>query len=316
MKIVFLDALTVGSDLDFSLLKKEGELITYQTTDKSETIERIKDAEIIISNKVLIGKDEIEAANRLKLICVAATGYNNIDVEAAKKRSIIVANVKNYSTEAVVQHTFSLILALQNSTIEFSNETKSGNWSKSPIFTMLNHPFVDLYNKNIGILGYGTIGKRVAEIAKAFGMNVLIGKRRNVNYTDKNRVNFDEFLQKSDIISIHAPLSENTKNLFRKNEFKLMKNDAVIINTARGGIVNEADLFYALKNKKIRAAAMDVAEKEPINIDNPLLKLDNIIITPHMAWTSKDSLYKLLNGIVDNIKKFKQGKGNLINVGL
>jgi len=316
VKIVFLDALTVGSDLDFSLLKKEGELITYQTTDKSETIERIKDAEIIISNKVLIGKDEIEAANRLKLICVAATGYNNIDVEAAKKRSIIVANVKNYSTEAVVQHTFSLILALQNSTIEFSNETKSGNWSKSPIFTMLNHPFVDLYNKNIGILGYGTIGKRVAEIAKAFGMNVLIGKRRNVNYTDKNRVNFDEFLQKSDIISIHAPLSENTKNLFRKNEFKLMKNDAVIINTARGGIVNEADLFYALKNKKIRAAAMDVAEKEPINIDNPLLKLDNIIITPHMAWTSKDSLYKLLNGIVDNIKKFKQGKGNLINVGL
>ncbi|MBN1250774.1 MAG: D-2-hydroxyacid dehydrogenase [Bacteroidales bacterium] len=314
MKIVFLDALTIGADLDFKLLEKEGELIIYQTSLKEDLAERIKDAEIIITNKVLIGKNEFEKAQNLKLICVAATGYNNIDIEEAKKRNIIVANVKNYSTEAVVQHTLSLILALQNSIVEFANESKSGNWSKSPIFTMLNHTFVDLKGKNLGIIGFGTIGKRVAEIAKAFGMNVLVGKRKGINYNNDDRVEFEELIKRSDVISIHAPLSENTLNLFTENEFKKMKNDAIIINTARGGILNEKDLYNALKNKEIRAAAIDVAENEPINIDNPLLKLDNIIITPHIAWTSKDSRIRLLKGIVENIKMYKDGRGNEIMV--
>ena len=314
MQIVLLDAATIGSDINLSLLQKEGELTTYQTTKTKETIERIRNADIIITNKVIIGKNEMDNAPNLKLICVAATGTNNIDIEEAKKRNIVVANVKGYSTEAVAQHTISLILALQNSLIEFAHESKSGNWSKSPIFTMLNHPFYELKGKRLGIIGYGTIGKRVAEIAKVFRMEILIGKRKGVTYNDIERVDFDTLVKESDIITVHTPLSESTRNLFGKEEFKQMKSSAVIINNARGGIINELELYDALKNKKIRAAAIDVTEKEPIPDDHPLLSLDNIIITPHIAWTSVESRKKLLEGIIYNIQMFKEGKGNEIMV--
>ncbi len=312
MQIVLLDTATIGTDINLSLIKKEGKLTTYQTTKTDETAERIKDADIIITNKVIIGKQEMNEAKNLKLICVAATGTNNIDIDEAKKRNIVVANVQGYSTEAVAQHTISMILALQNSLLEFANEAKSGNWSKSPIFTMLNHPFYELKGKKLGIIGYGTIGKRVAEMAKVFGMEILIGKRKGVSYNNEERVDFDSLLKNSDIISIHTPLSENTRDLFTKKEFNQMKKNAVIINTARGGIINEIDLYNTLKNKEIRAAAIDVTEKEPIPADHPLLQLDNIIITPHMAWTSVESRKKLLEGVVQNIKLFKEGKGNQI----
>ncbi|RLD71054.1 MAG: hydroxyacid dehydrogenase [Bacteroidetes bacterium] len=314
MKIVLLDTATLGSDLNLSIIENEGKLTTYQTTKAEETIDRIKNADIIITNKVIIGEKEMESAKNLKLICVAATGTNNIDIAEAKKRNIVVANVKGYSTEAVAQHTISMILALQNSLIEFANESKSGNWSKSPIFTMLNHPFYELKDKKLGIIGYGTIGKRVAEMAKVFGMKILIGKRKGVNYTDEERVDFDVLIKESDVITVHTPLSENTRNLFAANEFKQMKSSAVIINTARGGIINEADLYSALKNKDIRAAAIDVTEKEPIPADHPLLTLGNIIITPHIAWTSVESRKKLLEGIIYNIQMFKEGKGSDIMV--
>ncbi|MEN8119486.1 MAG: D-2-hydroxyacid dehydrogenase [Bacteroidota bacterium] len=307
MQIVLLDAATLGSDINLSLLQEEGELIIHQTTKNTETKERIKNADIIITNKVIIGKIEMDNAKNLKLICVAATGTNNIDIEKAKKRNIVVANVKNYSTEAVAQHTISLILTLQNSLIEFAHESKSGNWSKSPIFTMLNHPFSELKGKKLGIIGYGTIGKRVAELAKVFGMEIIIGKRKGVEYKGNERVYFDTLLEKSDIITVHTPLSDNTRNLFGKEEFKQMKSSAVIINTARGGIINEQDLYSALKNIEIRAAAIDVTEKEPIPSDHPLLSLDNIIITPHIAWTSVESRKKLLEGIIQNIQSFKKG---------
>jgi len=176
VKIILLDAATLGSDSNLSLLEKEGELTTYQTTNSEQTIERIINADIIITNKLIIGKDEMQNAKKLKLICVAATGTNNIDIAEAKNRNIVVANVKNYSTEAVAQHTISLILALQNSLVEFAGESKSGNWSKSPIFTMLNHPFYELKGKKLGIYGYGAIGKRVAEMAKVFGLKIIIAK--------------------------------------------------------------------------------------------------------------------------------------------
>ncbi len=308
MKIVILDASTLGADANFSLLEKEGELTKYQTTKSEQTIERIKNADIIITNKVVIGKNEMEHAKNLKLICVAATGTNNIDIQEAKNRNIIVSNVKNYSTEAVAQHTISLILALQNSLIEFADESKSGNWSKSSIFTMLNHPFYELKGKKLGIIGYGTIGKRVAELAKVFGVEILITKRKNIKYSDSGRVDFETLLKESDIISIHTPLSESTKDLFRTEQFKKMKKSAFIINAARGGIINELDLYHALKNKDIRAAAIDVTEKEPIPEKHPLLELENIIITPHIAWTSVESRKKLLDAIVQNIQLFKKGE--------
>ena len=302
MKIVLLDSATLGADVLLSSIEKEGDLKVYETTKPEETIERVKDADIIITNKVVIGKNEMMYAGNLKLICVAATGMNNIDLVEAKKRNIAVYNVKNYSTEAVAQHTISLILALQNSLIDFNRESKSGNWSKSPIFTMLNHPFYELKGKKLGIIGYGTIGKRVAEMASVFGMDILVGKRKGIEYNDEGRVDFNYLLKESDIITVHTPLSENTKNLFGADEFRQMKSSAIIINTARGGIINEKDLYLALKSKEIRVAAIDVTEKEPIPADHPLLKLDNIIISPHIAWTSAESRKKLVEGIVENIK--------------
>jgi len=309
VKIILLDAATLGSDLNLSLIEKEGELTIYETTNSEQTLVRIKNADIIITNKVIIGKDEMQHAKNLKLICVAATGTNNIDITEAKKQDIIVTNVKGYSTEAVAQHTLSMILALQNSLIEFAHESKSGNWSKSPIFTMLNYPFYELKGKKLGIYGYGAIGKRVAEMAKVFGVEILIAKRDGVDYNVPDRVDFDTLLKESDIITLHAPLSESTKDLFTTKEFKQMKKNAVIINNARGGIINEQDLYETLKNKDIKAAAIDVTEKEPIKANHPLLELENIIITPHIAWTSVESRKKLLEGIIYNIQMFKEGKG-------
>jgi len=315
MHTILLDAATLGSDINLSEVEKLVKLTTYQTTNSDQTIERVKKADIIITNKVVIGKNEMVNTKCLKLICVAATGTNNIDIEEAKKRNIVVANVKNYSTEAVAQHTLSLILALQNSLINFAQESKSGNWSKSPVFTMLNHPFYELKGKKLGIIGYGTIGKRVAELAKVFGMEIMIGKRKGVNYSDRERIDLDSLIKESDIITVHTPLSKSTRNLFATKEFEQMKRSAVIINTARGGIINETDLCNALKNKDIRAAAIDVTEYEPIPGNHPLLELDNIIITPHIAWTSVESRKKLLEGIVQNIRMFKEGKGEEIMLG-
>lgn len=304
MKIVLLDAATLGNDLNINKIEEYGEFKKYSITKPEDTCHRIANADIIISNKVIIGKKEMECAQKLKLICVAATGMNNIDLPEAEKRGIQVKNVKNYSTEAVAQHTISMILALQNSLLAFSAETKSGNWSISPIFTMLNHPFYELKGKKLGIIGYGSIGKRVAEMAKVFGMEILVAKRKGIKYNDSSRVDFNDILQESDVISIHTPLSEETHNLFTLNEFMQMKKSALIINTARGGIINEKDLYEALNNKIIRAAAIDVTEKEPIPANNPLLELDNIIITPHIAWTSVESRQKLLDGILTNIRNF------------
>ncbi len=306
MNIVLLDAATLGKDLVINKIEEFGKLTVYQTTKAEETCKRIAGAEIVITNKVIIGSNEMDSAPNLKLICVAATGTNNIDIPEAEKRNIQVRNVKNYSTEAVAQHTLSLILALQNSLVEFAAETKQGNWSISPVFTMLNHPFYELKGKKLGIIGYGSIGKRVAEMAQVFGMEILIARRKGVEYNDDSRVSFETLLHESDVISLHTPLSEQTHNLFTLKEFEKMKKSAVIINTARGGIINEQDLFEALKNKIIRAAAIDVTEKEPIPANSPLLELDNLIITPHIAWTSAESRQKLLQGILNNIESFQK----------
>jgi glycerate dehydrogenase len=316
MKIVILDALTLGADLNLDCFKRFGELSVFQTTNPIELTERIENAEVIITNKVLIGKKEIESGRALKLICVAATGYNNIDIAAARQKNIIVANVRNYSTEGVAQHTFSLILALENSLVEVVADTRAGLWSKSPVFNMLSYPFNELYGKKMGIIGYGTIGKRVAEIAKAFGMQVLIGKRRGVVYQDTERVDFEIILKESDIISIHTPLSENTQNLFSKAEFKKMKKTAILINVARGGIVNEQALYDALQNGDIKAAALDVCESEPMPETNPLPGLKNILISPHIAWASLQSRKRLIKGIEENIERYLDGRGRDINLAI
>jgi len=314
MNIVILDALTLGLDINLSQFDKFGKVEIYSTTNKDETIARIAAAEIIITNKVVIGRNELNQAPKLKLICVAATGFNIIDLVAAKEKSVVVANVKNYSTDAVAQHTFGLILALQNSLYEYISAVREGAWSESPIFTMLNYPFAEIAGKKIGILGYGTIGKKVAHIAEAFGMEVLIGKRPGIIYESEKRIEFEDLLKESDIISIHTPLSENTKNLFTVEAFKKMKSSAILINVARGGIVNEEDLAYALSHGLIRAAAIDVCEQEPIAKNNNLVGLKNLLVTPHIAWASLESRKRLINGIENNINIFIAGNIQDINL--
>jgi glycerate dehydrogenase len=316
MKIVFLDTKTIGNDISLEPIRKEGRLEVYKVTSLSEIAKRIKNADIVITNKVVInlGKKELEKASNLKLICVAATGYNNIDIDEAKRRNIPVANVIGYSTDSVAQMVFSYILTFTNYPIKYDQDVKSGKWSKSQIFTLLNYPISELRNKNLGIIGYGNIGKRVAEIGMAFGMNILIARRPRVDYKDNFRVGFNELLKESDIITLHIPLSEETENIIAEREFKIMKKEAILINAARGGIVNEDDLYRALKNKQIRGAAIDVMCKEPPRNGSKLFELNNIIITPHVAWASKEARQRVIDGIAKNIRKFKEGRANQINI--
>ncbi len=316
MNIVFLDQKTVGSDISLDSIRKEGNLKIYGITSQDELENRVEDADIIVTNKVIINLAEKKLKNisRLKLICVAATGYNNIDMQAAKKKKIPVTNVIGYSTDSVAQTVFSYILSFSNSTIKYDQDVKSGKWSKSPIFTLLDYSITELKDKKLGIIGYGNIGKKVAEIAKAFGMEILIAKRSGVNYKENNRVSLGELLKESDIITIHTPLSSETENMITEKEFKLMKKEAILINAARGGIVNENDLYKALKNKEIKGAAIDVMAEEPPRSGSPLFELNNIIITPHVAWASKEARQRVVDGVAENIKKFKEEKINEINL--
>lgn len=315
MEIVFLDSISVGEDINLESLKKNGDLILYKLTNKNEVFDRIKNSEIIITNKVYIGKEQMEKAPKLKLICIAATGYNNVDLNEAKKRGIIVANVKNYSTESVAQTVFSYIFTLYNCIEKYDEDVKKGEWSKSPIFTLLKYPVKELRGKTLGILGYGAIGKRIEEIAKVFNMKILIGKMPNREYIDNTRLELNEVLEKSDIITIHCPLTKETENLISKKELSLMKKDSILINTARGKIVNENALYNSLKNKEIGAAAIDVMDLEPPEIGNKLFELENIIISPHIAWASKESREALISGIVKNIDEYLAGNGIKIDLG-
>lgn len=314
MKIVILDGATLGNDLDFSELTQYGEVIFHQTTVADQTLQRVKNADIIITNKVVIGKNEITEAKNLKLICVAATGYNNIDIAQANKHNIIVTNVKGYSTESVAQQVFAYILAFYNSIFEYHSTIKSNKWQVSPTFTLLSHEIIELSGKTMGIIGYGAIGQRVAQIARAFGMNILIAKIPGRIYDDSIHCDMDFVLTNSDIISIHVPLTQNTENIIAKNELKLMKKTAILVNYARGGIVNEYDLFEALKTQKIKGAIVDVLTNEPPTENNILFDAPNIFITPHTAWTSFEARKRLLKGISDNIQTFIDGNGFKIRI--
>lgn len=304
MKITILDRATIGADIKLDEIEKFGNIDSYEITSENQTAGRIENSEIVITNKVVIDEKEFENAKKLKLICVAATGYNNINIQAANKYNVVVANVKGYSTESVAQYVFAHILIFNNSLIDFQNQSKDNFWQKSAIFTSLSYPISELLGKNLGIIGYGNIGKRVAEIGKAFGMNILISNRKNNHKNNTERADFEEIMKKSDFISIHCPLNDETKNLITSKEFELMKNTTILINAARGGIVNENDLFFALKNSKIRGAIVDVITKEPPSEGNILFNAPNILITPHIAWTSIEARRKLVEGIVKNIELF------------
>ena len=309
MNIVLLDAKTLGDDLDLSSLEQFGTLTRYATTSEDDTLERIIDADIVITNKVIITANVLTQTKKLKLICIAATGMNNVDLEAAKFQSIEVKNVAGYSTKSVVQHTFAMALYLLGKMAYYDSVVKNDTWSKSGLFTDVSHPFYEISGKKWGIVGMGTIGQEVAKIATAFGAEVFYHSTSGKNLHHAYPHQTLEFILKDcDIISIHAPLNDKTYDLINENNLPFLKENALLLNLGRGGIVNETDLAFELDRREIYAG-LDVLETEPIALNNRLNEVkhkERLLITPHIAWTSIEARKKLLDGIVKNIQTFLQ----------
>ncbi|NLO20769.1 MAG: D-2-hydroxyacid dehydrogenase [Syntrophomonadaceae bacterium] len=310
-KICILDAKTLGEDADLSLFNKSGSVSIYNATLPDQVVDRIKDQNIIITNKVVLDESNLHQAPGVKLICVAATGTNNIDLEYCRGRNITVTNVVAYSTSSVVQHTFALLFYLLESLPHYDQYVKSKQYSGSGNFTCLDIPFREIKGKTWGIIGLGTIGKKTADIARAFGCRVLYystsGRHNDEQYT---RVELSELLESSDIVSIHAPLNPQTHNLIQYNQLQTMRRSALLLNLGRGGIINEADLARALDEGLIAGAGLDVFEQEPIKDTNPLLKVRNqnrLVLTPHIAWASTEARQTLLQEIAHNIEAFLKG---------
>jgi len=309
MKIVILDAKTLGDDLDLGVLDTFGEVISYPTTSAEETLERIQIADIVISNKVVINADLMAQTSKLKLICIAATGMNNVDLDAAKFQAIEVKNVSGYSTKSVVQHTFAMTLYLLEKMAYYDATVKDTTWTNSGLFTDISHPFYEISGKKWGIIGFGTIGQEVAKVATAFGAEISYHSTSGENLNHAYPHQSLEFILKDcDIISIHAPLNDDTYNLINENNLPYIKDDAILLNLGRGGIINETDLAFELDRRTLYAG-LDVLEQEPLTLNNRLNEVkhkDRLLITPHIAWASIEARKKLLEGIVRNIKDFLQ----------
>lgn len=308
MKIVFLDAKTIGEDIDLSGFDALGEVVKYGFSTEQEARERSKDADVLILNKVQVNEQTIGEADHLKLVCVTATGTNNLDKEYLDKRGIAWRNVAGYSTESVAQHTFAMLFYLLEKLPYYDDYVKSEKYVNDVSFTHFAKAFHELLGMTYGIIGLGNIGRRVADIAKAFGCHVIYystsGRNSQPGY---ERVSFDELLEQSDIVSIHAPLDENTLGLMNKEAFAKMKNSAILLNVGRGPIINEADLAEALNNKTIAAAGLDVLSVEPMQEDNPLRGIkdsERLLITPHIAWAGVEARNRLMGIILGQIKEF------------
>lgn len=308
MKIVFLDAKTIGEDIDLSGFDALGEVVKYGFSTAQEARERSKDADVLILNKVQVNEQTIGEADHLKLVCVTATGTNNLDKEYLDKRGIAWRNVAGYSTESVAQHTFAMLFYLLEKLPYYDNYVKSEKYVNDVSFTHFAKAFHELSGMTYGIIGLGNIGRRVADIAKVFGCRVIYystsGRNSQPGY---ERVSFDELLEQSDIVSIHAPLDENTLGLMNKEAFAKMKKSAILLNVGRGPIINEADLAEALNNKTIAAAGLDVLSVEPMQEDNPLRGIkdsERLLITPHIAWAGVEARNRLMGIILGQIKEF------------
>ncbi|ABI60460.1 MULTISPECIES: 2-hydroxyacid dehydrogenase [Nitrosomonas] len=321
MLTVFLDfgSVTRG-DIDRAALEQAvSPWIYHDNTSREQVTERIKGAEIIISNKVQLDRTAIFAADQLKLICVAATGYNNVDLAAAAERNIPVCNVRNYATSSVAQHTLMFMLNFACRFVEYRQLIKKGGWQTSTYFCPLDFGVMELAGKTLGIIGHGELGSAVANIAKAFGMKLLIAEYKSASSIRPGRMAFNDVIQQADFITLHCPLSADTRHLIGKWEFDLMKPSVYLINTARSGLINEDDLLQALYSGRIAGAAIDVLQAEPPVNGNPLLDYPhpNLLITPHSAWASVESRQRMINLLADNIRNFLQNKPfNQINTAL
>lgn len=304
MKIVFLDSMTMG-DADLSPIAALGELISYKESTHEEALGRVADCDVVLTNKVIINAELMDAAPQLKLICVTATGVNNIDLGEAERRGIPVRNVAGYSTSSVAQATFAHILSILGSTPYYDLYVKSGTYSAGTCFTHLAAPIEELDGKTFGVIGMGNIGSKVASIASAFGANVIYYSTSGTSHCKEYpSVELETLLRESDIVSIHAPLNERTQSLIGAKEISLMKSNAILVNAGRGGIVDEQALAEAVDGGKIFGAALDVFASEPLPGTSPLLKLkhpDRFRLSPHTAWGSKQAREKLVRMVADNI---------------
>ena len=318
MKLVVLERNSAGTDIDVSCFEKFGDVTYYPNTVAENTAERIKDADIIIANKAPLNETTMKDAPNVKLICLFATGYDNVDIAYCKSRGIKVANVVNYSTATVAQHTLLLALMLTEKIAFYDQYVKSGTYSAQDRFSNFDRAFNDLEGKTWGIVGMGTIGRRVAGLAQAFGCKVIFYSTSGQSTcTDYERVDLDTLLKESDILSLHCPLSDRTKGLIDKAAFEKMKETAILVNVARGPVVDTQALYDALIKNQIAAAGLDVLEKEPMTKDNPLGKIQDstkLVITPHMAWASVESRTRLIEEVYKNIDAFIKGENrNVVN---
>jgi glycerate dehydrogenase len=309
-RAVFLDMATVDTgDLDqAALLGAAAHWDLYDYTTPEVTARRLTEAQVVVSNKTVLDREILSLAPDLKLICVAATGTNNVDLDAARDHGIAVTNVTGYATPSVVQHVFMLILALSTRLEAYRAAVARGDWQRAPAFCLLDYPVRELSGLVLGVVGFGELGQGVARVGEAFGMDVLVAQRPG-GAPRKGRVPLDELLQRADVVSLHVPLADNTRNLIGEREFGLMKPDALLINTARGGIVDEQALAVALREGRVGGAGVDVLAAEPPREGNVLLdpSLPNLIVTPHVAWASRASRQRLLDEVAANIRAFAGG---------
>lgn len=319
MNIVVLEQKSIGDDIDLTIYEDFGNLTCYANTLYEQIAERIHDADVIVVNKAPMNELTLKDAENVKLICLFATGYDNVDLSYCKKRGIGVANVVDYSTAAVAQHTFAMALYLLERLPFYDNYVKSGAYGAQDRFSNFDEPFVELEGKTWGIVGLGNIGKKAAKIAEGFGCHVIYYSVTGRNSsTEYERVEFDQLLERSDFLSVHCPLSDLTRNLIDYEAMKKMKKTAILLNVARGPVVNNHDLYRALTEEEIYAAGLDVLEKEPIGEDNPLGKIKDsrkLIITPHMAWASNEARTRLATEVYKNIEAFLRGESrNIVNM--
>ena len=312
MKIVVLERNSVGPDIPVECFEELGEVTYYRNTTTIEEVkERVKDADIIVANKSPMREESLAEAKDVRLICEFATGYDNCDLAYCRSRGIIVCNVVNYSTDMVAQHTFTLALALSQKLAYYDNYVKSGAYSAQDRFSNFDRSFYELAGKTWGIVGMGHIGSKVAQIATAFGCHVIFHSVTGKSTcTDYERVDKGTLLAQSDYLSLHCPLSDLTRDFIDRDALKKMKNSAILINVARGPVVNNADLYDALMAEEIAAAGLDVLEKEPLELTNPLSQFkdsNRLIITPHLAWGSVEARTRCVQGVYDNIKAYQTG---------
>ena len=318
MRIVILERNSVGTDVSVDSISKYGEITVYRNTTAEDVAERVKEADIIIANKAPLNETTLKNAQKVKLICEFATGYDNVDLAYCKSRGIKVANVVNYSTDAVAQHTFALCLYILEKLHHYDAYVKSGEYASQDRFSNFDIPYTELAGKTWGIVGMGNIGRKVAEIAKAFGCHVIFysvtGKS---SCTEYEQVDFDTLLRESDVLSLHCPLSDITRNLINLDALKKMKKTAILINVARGPVVNDEDLYTALMENYILGAGLDVTGTEPMKDSNPLSKIkdsNRLIITPHMAWASIEARERCVSETCKNIEAFLKGENrNIVN---